>query len=120
RWRVRRAGGWRAAAVDEDRSVGGAERGQDPVTGAELGQRLDQGFLVVDEGPGDADVAIFRLDALQRCGGSVDPRVDAGDQVQLPGAALDLPDTQRREQQSPYQAESDEEPPLSAAPAHGV
>lgn len=37
----------------------------------------------------------------------MDPRIDAGDQVQLPGEPLDLPDAQRGEAQSGEQRQRD-------------
>jgi len=50
----------------------------------------------------------------------MDPRLDAGDEIPLPGQALDLPDAERSEQQCPENAECKQTAPLAPARRHGA
>ena len=94
------------AAVDEhDAAVGGAQRRQHPEAGAEPGAGLHQRFLVMEERAAKAHVSVFvvgRVDrgpfgARRRVGGrGVHALVDAGDEIELPGPALDLPGAERK------------------------
>ncbi len=92
----------------------GLERRRNPEAFAEIGQGLDEGFAVVEEAACDADAKIFVFGCsdrgpIGRPGGGdwrgVHSSIDAGNEVELPGAAVNLPDTEPRE---PGNGEKDE------------
>src|SRR5690606_13349727 len=89
----------------------------------------DQGFLLVQEMPSRTNATVLRIIEVERGPGDarghghrrcVHARIHPRDQVPLPGQALQLPDTERTEQQRPGQAERKQRQPLAPAPRHGI
>ena len=102
----RRSGGTKPRLTRIVEPVLGRERRQDPEARAIVGDRGNQRLAIVQEMPGDGHAAVFVVLGVdrrpfrrprRRNRRGVDALLDAIDQVELPGPALDLPDAERRE-----------------------
>ena len=102
----RRSGGTKPRLTRTVKS-GGLERREDPVAGAEVGDGEDRGLAVVEEAAGCLDAGVG-VGAAASAGpgagagggdrGGGEAGVDTGDEVELPGAALELPDAEGGEE----------------------
>src|ERR1700744_4039356 len=89
------------APIDQDlEALIRLEGSEHPITAAQLGERLHQDRADIDEVTGYADMPVFVMVAVHSrpcarpgccCGRCGDPPIDAVDQIELPGATLDLP-----------------------------
>ena len=102
------------AAIDQDGEAPVVKQWRhDPEAAAGVGHRLNQGFLVVQESTTNRNAAVLILVArhagpLGRArrgkGGRVNASIDLGDQIGLPGQALNLPTAQRQKADEQRQA----------------
>ena len=110
-------------------SLGGLSFDEMLKASAELGHRLHQRLAAIEIVPAHAHVTISiggRIDLRpilairKRRGRGVDAPVDAVNEIELPGAALDLPGAQRGEQEGKRAAQGGQGEALGRSRRHGT